>query len=98
MAFGLSVFSASAVEIMNLQASIGRVVGYGVISFGTNEFTTKNLTIPGLVSTDSLIIEVGGNAHCSFLVSRSGETVTIQRTGAQSGVASTHTIIAMRNQ
>lgn len=97
MSYGLRIWNANGQVIIDYDTKLALVVGHGVVSFGSMDFSTKTISIPGLLSTDKIIIQDNDERWLvGYTVSRSGQNVSLQRTSSYQGLPSTHVIYALR--
>lgn len=72
------------------------IIGTHVFSFAQGEYSSKSVTMTGLIDTDFLLINDNGPLLFGVTLTRSGETVTLQRTSSVAGIPSNHYITAFR--
>jgi hypothetical protein len=98
MAYGIEVRNSSNRVTWDTSGILGRIVGSATITFAANEYTTKSVTITGMLSTDKIFSYLLTERFATYSVTSSGTTVSINRTFALSGLSTTHIIIVVRVQ
>lgn len=96
MSYGMAVYDSSGSVIWDTDGTLARVIGTASISPPINQTGTFTVTIPGLISTDTILVNVVGFPFAQFSVSISGENVSIIRTIAGGTGTVSFLIIAIR--
>jgi hypothetical protein len=96
MTYGMAVYEADGDLIWDTDGILARNVGGGQIAFGTSEYTTKSISVSGMLATDVVIVSVLNNDQAGWNVTVSAPTVSIQRNSARSGLPSTYLIQVFR--
>ena len=97
MSLGFSISNAAGTVLFSTDSMLYRVIGYGVISFGTNEITTKSLTIPTALAGDVVIVTHVTATLAQIGITRpSSTTCSIQRYSVLLGLPSSYVVIFVR--
>jgi hypothetical protein len=82
MTYGIQVSDASGTVIWDSSGILGRSVGIATLTTpaGSGGVGTFNVTIPGLLNSDELFINISNANNVQYTVSRSGTTVSINQT------------------
>lgn len=98
MAYGAAVYDASGALIWDTDGILARLIGTGQISYIANETGTKTIQMPGLVSTDEVILSVVNSFFSQYTLSVSGEYISIIRGAGGANTIADFMIFGIRRQ
>jgi hypothetical protein len=96
MSTGMAVYDDSGSVVWDTAGTLARIIGTASISPPINQTGTFTVSIPGLISTDTILVNVIGNPYVEFAVSTSGTDVSITRSIAGGLGTITFLIVAIR--
>lgn len=96
MSTGMAVYDSSGSVVWDTAGTLARIIGTASISPAINQTGTFTVSIPGLISTDTILVNVVGYPYVQFSVSTSGTNVSITRTIAGGVGTVTFLIVAIR--
>ena len=99
MAHGLQIKNSDGSVVIDYSDKSALIIGTAFISFpySTSGTTAITVTIPGLISSDNIILNVYLNQRLLHAITVSGENITITRTNSiYSRGASDVLILALR--
>lgn len=96
MSFGLQAYSATGELTVDINGTVGFVIGFGSVSHAVDTFGDRTLSLPGLIDSDDVAI-VTDNKIAVYTATRGAGFVTVSRvSGGPTSGAVTYWITGIR--